>query len=128
MQIAVLERTQQIAVEELETERQERHLDATVRKPAEAERFRLERIAEANKLRIIAEADAEAECIRLRGLAEAEALEAVAKAEADQMAKKAEAWKSYQVCVCVFIANPGDRISAVDEMCNFDVLSCPTHR
>ncbi|TGZ60666.1 hypothetical protein CRM22_008415 [Opisthorchis felineus] len=96
MQIAVLERTQQIQVEELENVRQERHLDATVRKPAEAERFRLERLAEAERMRLTAEAEAEAESIRLKGLAEAEALEAVAKAEAEQMMKKAEAWQAYK--------------------------------
>ncbi|CAH8431844.1 unnamed protein product [Schistosoma margrebowiei] len=96
MQITVLEKTQQIQVEELEIVRQERHLDATVRKPAEAERFRLERLAEADRLRLTAEAEAEAESIRLRGLAEAEALKAIAHAEAEQMAKKAEAWKNYQ--------------------------------
>ncbi|CAH8496761.1 unnamed protein product [Schistosoma rodhaini] len=96
MQITVLEKTQQIQVEELEILRQERHLDATVRKPAEAERFRLERLAEADRLRLTAEAEAEAEAIRLRGLAEAEALKAIAHAEAEQMAKKAEAWKNYQ--------------------------------
>nr|CAH8833849.1 unnamed protein product [Trichobilharzia regenti] len=96
MQITVLEKTQQIQVEELEIVRQERHLDATIRKPAEAERFRLERLAEADRLRLIAEAEAEAESIRLRGRAEAEALEAIAHAEAEQMAKKAEAWKNYQ--------------------------------
>ncbi|VDP91367.1 unnamed protein product [Echinostoma caproni] len=96
MQILVVERTQQIQVEELENERQQRHLDATVRKPAEAERFRLERLAEADRLRLIAESEAEAERIRLRGLAEAEALNAVAKAEAEQMMKKAEAWQAYK--------------------------------
>ncbi|VDO91218.1 unnamed protein product [Schistosoma mattheei] len=105
MQITVLEKTQQIQVEELEIVRQERHLDATVRKPAEAERFRLERLAEADRLRLTAEAEAEAEAIRLRGLAEAEALKAIAHAEAEQMAKKAEAWKNYQVClfICLLI-------------------------
>lgn len=97
MQILVVERTQQIQVEELENVRQQRHLDATVRKPAEAERFRLERLAEADRIRMIAEAEAEAEAIRLRGLAEAEAMQAVAKAEAEQMMKKAEAWNAYKV-------------------------------
>ncbi|THD19379.1 Flotillin [Fasciola gigantica] len=97
MQILVVERTQQIQVEELENVRQQRHLDATIRKPAEAERFRLERLAEADRIRLIAEAEAEAEAIRLRGLAEAEAMQAVAKAEAEQMMKKAEAWNAYKV-------------------------------
>ncbi|KAF6774154.1 hypothetical protein AHF37_07983 [Paragonimus kellicotti] len=96
MQILLLERTQQIKVEELENLRQEHHLDATVRKPAEAERFRLERLAEADRLRLTAEAEAEAESIRLKGLAEAEALQIVAQSEAEQMMRKAEAWKAYK--------------------------------
>lgn len=96
MQITVMERAGQIKVEQLEIARQQKHLDATVRKPAEAERYRLERLAEADRLRLTAEAEAEAESIRLKGLAEAEALEAVAKAEAEQMALKAKAWNAYQ--------------------------------
>jgi len=40
MQINVVERTQQIAVQEQEIQRRERELEATVRRPAEAEKFR----------------------------------------------------------------------------------------
>jgi flotillin len=49
MQITVIERAQQIQVNEQEITRRERELDATVRKPAEAEKYRLEKLAEANK-------------------------------------------------------------------------------
>ena len=49
MQIKVVERSQQINVQEQEIIRRERELDATVKKPAEAEKFRMEKIAEANK-------------------------------------------------------------------------------
>lgn len=96
MQIKVVERTQEISVQEQEMQRRERELDATVRRPAEAEKFRLEKIAEANRNRVILEAEAEAEAIRLKGAAEAFAIEAKAKADAEQMAKKAEAWKEYK--------------------------------
>ncbi|PAA82359.1 hypothetical protein BOX15_Mlig013837g1 [Macrostomum lignano] len=95
MQIKVVERTQQINVQELEIVRKERHLDASVRKPAEAERYRLEKIAEAENQKIVLEAQAEAESIQLKGEAEAYAIEARAKATAEQMAKKADAWKEY---------------------------------
>lgn len=95
MQIKVVERTQQIHVQELEIKRRERELDATVRKPAEAERYRMEKIAEAEKQRVIKEAQAEAEAVRLRGEAEGYAIQVKAKAEAEQMNKKAEAWKEY---------------------------------
>ncbi|XP_055898516.1 flotillin-1-like isoform X2 [Biomphalaria glabrata] len=96
MQVTVIERAQQIQVQEQEITRRERELDAQVKKPAEAEKFRLEKLAEANRMRIVMEAEAEAEAIRMKGEAEAFAIEARAKAEAEQMAKKADAWKDYQ--------------------------------
>ncbi|KAK5642764.1 hypothetical protein RI129_008931 [Pyrocoelia pectoralis] len=96
MQIKVVERTQEIAVQQQEIARRERELEATIRRPAEAERYRLEKLAEANHNRVVLEAEAEAEAVRLKGEAEAFAIAAKAKAEAEQMAKKAEAWKEYR--------------------------------
>lgn len=117
MQVKVVERRQEIAVQEQEMLRRERELDATVRRPADAEKYRyvfftnprllyrgeiiwlihrLEKMAEANKLRLVMEAEAEAEAIKIRGEAEAFAIEAKAKAEAEQMAKKAAAWNEYK--------------------------------
>lgn len=119
MQVKVVERSQEIAVQEQEMLRRERELDATIRRPADAEKyrysvtymylqasqafryicnliFRLEKMAEANKLRLVMEAEAEAEAIKIRGEAEAFAIEAKAKAEAEQMAKKAAAWNEYK--------------------------------
>ena len=49
MQIKVVERGQQILVQEQEITRKDRELEATIRKPAEAEKFRLEKIAQANR-------------------------------------------------------------------------------
>ena len=89
-----------------------------MRKPAEAEKFRLEKIAEAERNRVVLEAEAEAEAQTLRGEAEAYAIgaftivtctshtciyavEVKAKAEAEQMAKKADAWKEYQEAALV---------------------------
>ncbi|XP_076436261.1 flotillin-1-like isoform X2 [Babylonia areolata] len=96
MQVTVIERAQQIQVQEQEIVRRERELDSQVRKPAEAEKFRLEKLAEANKQRVVMEAEADAEAIQVKGEAEAFAIEAKAHAEAEQMAKKADAWKDYQ--------------------------------
>nr|CAD7570617.1 unnamed protein product [Timema californicum] len=96
MQILVVERTQEILVQDQEIQRKERELEATIRRPAEAEKFRLEKLAEANGNRVILEAEAEAESLRVRGEAEAFAIEAKARAEAEQMIKKAEAWKEYK--------------------------------
>ncbi|XP_039286171.1 flotillin-1 isoform X3 [Nilaparvata lugens] len=95
MQIKVVERTQEIAVQDQEIQRRERELEATIRRPAEAEKYRLEKLAEANRKRVIMEAEAEAESVRVRGEAEAFAVEAKARAEAEQMLKKAEAWREY---------------------------------
>jgi len=96
MQIKVVERTQEILVQEQEIQRRERELDSTVRRPAEAEKYRQEKLAEANKNRVIMEAEAEAEARILRGEADAFSVEAKAKAEAEKMAKKADAWKEYK--------------------------------
>ena len=59
--------------------RKEKELESRVRKPAEAEKYRLERIAEAEKQKVVLEAEAEAE----------------------QMAKKADAWKEYKEAALV---------------------------
>ncbi|XP_038063791.1 flotillin-1-like [Patiria miniata] len=96
MQIRVVERTQQIQVQEQEISRREKELKAQVKQPAEAERYRLETLADANMKRVVMEAEATAEAIQLKGEAEAFAIEEKAKAEAEQMAKKADAWKDYQ--------------------------------
>lgn len=106
VQVEVVERTKQIEIEEQEVMRRERELDAGVRRPAEAERFRLETIATGEKAQTVAEAEAESETIRLRGQgeadairargdAEAEAIRARGLAEAEAMQVKAEAWKEY---------------------------------
>ncbi|KAG7216961.1 hypothetical protein INR49_001615 [Caranx melampygus] len=96
MQVQVVERTQQITLQDQEIIRKEKELEAKVKKPAEAEKYKLEKLAEAQRLQLIMEAEAEAESIRMKGEAEAFALEAKGRAEAEQMAKKAEAFKEYK--------------------------------
>jgi len=96
MQINVIERAQQIQVQEQEITRRERELQATIKKPADALKFKTETLANAEKTRVEIEAEAESQSIRMKGEAEAYAIEAKAKAEAEQMAKKADAWKDYQ--------------------------------
>merc|ERR1719295_825742 len=49
MQVKVIERQQHINIQEQEILRREKELDSKVRKPAEAEKFRLETIADAEK-------------------------------------------------------------------------------
>ena len=68
MQVKVIERAQQIHVQTQEITRKERELEAQVRKPAEAEKYKIEKIAEANRNKIILEAEAEAEAIKVYSL------------------------------------------------------------
>ena len=49
MQVKVVERSQQILLQEQEISRKEMELEAQVKKPAEAEKYRLERLAEATR-------------------------------------------------------------------------------
>ena len=68
MQIKVIERTQQIELQEQEIARREKELEATIRRPAEAEKYKTEKLAQANCNRVVLEAEAEAESIRVCGL------------------------------------------------------------
>lgn len=96
MEIKVIERKKQIAIQEQEIVRKQRELDAQVIKPAEAEKYKIEMLAKAEQNKRVIEAEAKAEAIRLKAEAEAFAIEAKAKAEAEQMAKKADAWNEYK--------------------------------
>ncbi len=106
VQIAVVEKEQQIIVQEREISRREKELEATVKRQADAERYRVE--TEAAALRSKAEqlAKGEAEARRQKGMAEAEVIKATGTAdaevialkggaEAEAMAKKADSFKEY---------------------------------
>ena len=95
LQVEVIERQKQIQIQEQEIMRRERELDATVRRPAEAERARLELVAEGNRRQT--RVDAEAERYRLETIAEGERARILAEAQADAEAisRKADAWKEY---------------------------------
>jgi flotillin len=117
VQIEFIEKQQQALVEEQEILRRERELEATVRKPADAEKYRVQAVAEAEKLKLELEAsgrataeremgtaradvtaaagNADADAIRARGLAEAEVVKETGLAQAKAMAEKAESWKQY---------------------------------
>ena len=51
MQIKVIERTQEICIQSQEIQRRERELDSSVRRPAEADKYKLEKLAEAHRWR-----------------------------------------------------------------------------
>lgn len=81
--IEIVAKQRQIEVQLQEALRRERELEATVRKPAEAERFRVGTIAEARRTQLEQEAQGEAEAIRRRGQADADAAKAKGLAEAE---------------------------------------------
>merc|ERR1711885_102122 len=90
MKIEIVKRTRQIELQDQEILRREKELEATVMKPAEAD-----------KDRAVLEAEAEAESIRIRGEAKAFAIQQRSSAEAEQMRKKALAWQQYQEAAMV---------------------------
>ena len=106
VQIAVVEKRKQIEVQEQEVMRRERELEATVRKPAEAEQFRIRTLAEAKKYQLEVEAEGqssadrsigkgEADANKARGLAQADIIKAQGLSEAEATSKKAAAWQEY---------------------------------
>lgn len=93
---------EQQLVAEQEAALRDRQLDAEIRKPADAERYRVEQAAEAAKNAAIFEADAEkarrarmAEAVELEGRADAAAILAKGEAEAEARRKNAEAFSHY---------------------------------
>jgi flotillin len=106
IQVEVVNKEKQIDVQEKEISRKEKELEATVRKPVEAEQYRIQTLADAQKYRTIAEAEGEAnarknigigeaEATKAKGLAEAAVIEAKGTAESIAMNKKADAWRQY---------------------------------
>jgi flotillin len=88
-------------VQDAEIERRERELIATVLKPAEIERQRIETIANAERQRLISEAEGRASAIRAQGEAEAEIIFKKGEAEAKAMNVKAEAFQEYNQAAVV---------------------------
>lgn len=96
MTTEIIERMKLIEVADQEVARKHCELEAKSKKPAEAEKHRLEVMAEANKSKTLCEAAAAAESVAMKGDAEAEAIEIKAKASSEVMAMKADAWKEYK--------------------------------
>jgi len=112
-----IEKTAQVKVQEAEGERRKMELEATVVRSADAERQRVQTLAEAERQRITLEAEgraaalraqagaeadaakirgaAQAEATRLTGLAQADVIRAQGEAEAEAMRVKAAAYHEY---------------------------------
>ncbi len=73
MQVEILKKEKEIELAEQEATRKEKELDASVAKIADAEKYRLEKEADALKYRHILDAQAKSEAIRLEGIARADA-------------------------------------------------------
>ncbi len=84
----------------------EKELEATVRKPAEAEQYKIQTLANAKKFQTLTEAqgeaaatrsigEGEADALKARGIAQAEVIRQQGFAEAEMMEKKAMAWQLY---------------------------------
>ena len=106
MQIQVVEKEQAIVVQEREIQRREKELEATVKRGADADRYRVETEAAAQRQKAEQIARGESESRRLRGLADADVIKATGTSEADVIAlkgsaeaeamrKKAESYKEY---------------------------------
>ncbi len=101
VKIQRVEKESQIAVQDAEIQRRERELIATVLKPAEIERRRIETLAEAEKQKLTFEAEGRAASTRATGEAEAEIIFKKGEAEAKAMNVKAEAFQEYNQAAVV---------------------------
>jgi flotillin len=101
VKIRQVEKESEVKVQEAEILRRERELVATVLKPAEVERRRIETLAEAEKQRAILGAEGQAQAIRQQGEAEAEITFKKGDAEARAMNVKAEAYQEYNQAAVV---------------------------
>src|SRR6266480_2730701 len=101
VKVQQIEKEQQVKVQEAEINRRQAELVATVLKPAEVERQRIETLAAAEKQRLIAEAEGRASSIRAQGEAESEIIFKKGDAEARAMNVKAEAFQEYNQAAVV---------------------------
>jgi flotillin len=101
VKINQIEKEAQIKVQDAEIQRRERELVATVLKPAEIERRRIEALAAAEKQRLISEAEGHASAIRTQGEAEAEIVFKKGEAEAKAMNVKAVAYQEWNQAAVV---------------------------
>ncbi len=95
VKVQQVEKLEQVKVQQAEIARRENELIATVLKPAEIERQRIQTLAEAERQRLMAEAEGHASAIRQQGEAEAEIIFKKGDAEARAMNVKAEAFQEY---------------------------------
>ncbi|WML33719.1 SPFH domain-containing protein [Clostridium sp. OS1-26] len=106
VQVEITKKEKEIELAEKEAARKERELEATVKKQAEADKYKQVQTADAVRYKEIADAEArarsielegkaKADALKLQGMAEVDIIREKGKAEAEAMMKKAEAFKLY---------------------------------
>lgn len=126
VKIEQVQKTGQIAVQEAEIQRRERELIATVLKQAEIERRKIEMLAEAQKQKLIIEADGQAASTRATGEAEADIIFKKGEAEAKAMNVKAEAYQEYNQAAVIdkLIGNMPEIVKALaSPLANVDKIT-----
>jgi flotillin len=101
VKIRQVEKEQEIKVQDAEIHRRERELIATVLRPAEVERQRIETLALAERQRRISEAEGMASAVRVQGEAQAEITFKTGDAEARAMNVKAIAYQEWNQAAVV---------------------------
>src|SRR5436853_4834016 len=126
VKIEQVQKTGKIAVQDAEIQRRERELVATVLKQAEIERRKIETLAEAQKQKLIFEADGQAASTRATGEAEAEIIFKKGEAEAKAMNVKAEAYQDYNQAAVIdkLIGNMPEIVKALaSPLANVDKIT-----
>src|SRR5215813_4053324 len=126
VKVEQVQKTGQIAVQDAEIQRRERELVATVLKQAEIERRKIEMLAEAQKQKLIFEADGQAASTRATGEAEAEIIFKKGEAEAKAMNVKAEAYQEYNQAAVIdkLISNMPEIVKALaSPLANVDKIT-----
>ena len=117
VKIQQTEKEAQIKVQEAEILRREKELIATVLKPAEIDRQRIETLASAEKARLTTEAEGRGSAILAQGEAEASIIFQKGEAEAKAMNLKAEAYQGWNQAAVVdkLLTNMADVVRAMSE-------------
>jgi flotillin len=117
VKIEQTEKEAQVKVQEAEILRREKELIATVLKPAEIDRQRIETLASAEKARLTTEAEGRGSSIRAQGEAEASIIFQKGEAEAKAMNLKAEAYQGWNQAAVVdkLLTNMADVVRAMSE-------------
>ncbi|MCP4631636.1 MAG: flotillin [candidate division Zixibacteria bacterium] len=110
----LVEKESGIKVEEAEIKRKELELEATVKKMADADKYRTQSEAESNNFKVIQQAKAKAEAIRLEGDAEAEAMKK--RAESYKEFNEAAMYKMFVDVLPELAKNISEPLSKVDKI------------